>query len=137
MASRKNRSRNPNRKSPKAAAGWRDRLAWRWRGLVDWAVRHRWQSIAVAFAVLFFGSLVGGYWFANKLDSLDRDRLARDTLGDMKRDGGTEKYASIDQIPGLPHYTETDPGFRGGPLVAAQRRTVSRSPQPASDRYRD
>src|SRR5476649_1253630 len=106
MASKKNRSRNSNRKSPKAGAPWRDRLAWRWRGLVDWVERHRWPSIAIGFAVLFFGSIVGGYWFANTLDSLDRDRLARDTLSDMKRDAGSEKYASIDQIPGLPRYEE-------------------------------
>src|SRR5476649_1478562 len=106
MASKKNRRRNSNRKSPKAGATWRDRLTGRWRGLVAWIERHRWQSIAIGFAVLFFGSIVGGYWFANKLDSLDRDRLARDTLSDMKRDAGTEKYASIDQIPGLPRYEE-------------------------------
>src|SRR5471032_609129 len=110
MASKKNRRRNSNRKSPKAGATWRDRLTGRWRGLVAWIERHRWQSIAIGFAVLFFGSIVGGYWFANKLDSLDRDRLARDTLSDMKRDAGSEKYASIDQIPGLPRYTETDAG---------------------------
>ena len=114
MASRKNRSRNPNRKSPKAGASWRDRLAWRWHGLVGWIERHRWQSMVIGFVVLFLGSIVGGYWFANKLDSLDRDRLARDTLSEMKReagpDSGSAKYTSIDQIPGLPRYTETDPG---------------------------
>jgi polysaccharide deacetylase 2 family uncharacterized protein YibQ len=106
MASRKNRSRNSNRKSPKAGAGWRDRLAWRWRGLVDWVERHRWPSIAIGFVVLFFASIGGGYWVANKLDALDRDRLARDTLNEMKRDAGPQKYASIDQIPDLPRYEE-------------------------------
>jgi len=115
MASKKNRSRKANRKSPAASAGWRDRLAWRYRGVVSWIKGHRWHSVAAAFAVLFVSSLVGGYWLANKLDSLDRDRLARDALADMKRDAPATpsgKYASIDQIPGLPQYAETEQPVR-------------------------
>jgi hypothetical protein len=111
MASRKNRSRKANRKSPRSADGWRGELARHYRDLVDWAGRHRWQSIVIGVAVLFFGSVVGGYWFANKLDSLNGNRLARDTLSDMKRGAppaAAGRYASIDEIPGLPQYSETE-----------------------------
>ena len=63
--------------------------------------------------LLFVGSLFGGYWLAERLESRDRDRLARDTLEEMKRGTPAEpaaKYARIEDIPGLPQYTDTEPG---------------------------
>jgi hypothetical protein len=77
----------------------------------------------LAVLVLFVGSLAGGYWLAQRLDRSDQNRLVRDTLEDMKRTQGQApppappsaaepKYASIDQIPGLPQYEETAPGQR-------------------------
>ena len=81
---------------------------------------HRWPAAIVAVLLLFGGSLSGGYWVAQRLDSRAREATVRDTLQDMKRtaDNGTQsppqqaqpKYASIDEIPGLPRYTELDPG---------------------------
>lgn len=130
MASKKNRSRKANRKSPAKSAGWRDRLAWRWEGLVAWVKAHRWHSVVIAFVMLFVVGVVGGYWFAAKLESMDGDRLARDTLAEMKRDAPAKpaanqpaaKYASIDQIPGLPRYEEN---------TADASRTVEDKPRTA------
>ncbi len=79
--------------------------------LKAWVDAHRWHSITIGIVVLFVGSLVGGYWIASHLDSSDRDRLARDTLQDMKKSAPpppAAKYASIDEIPGLPRYKETE-----------------------------
>jgi uncharacterized protein len=114
MASRKNRSRKSNRKSPKSAATWRDRLIGQYRGLVDWIDAHRWHSIAAGAVFLLVGSFVSVTWLASKLDSLDRDRVVKDTLTDMKRESAPQqpagKYARIDDIPGLPKYAEAEPG---------------------------
>jgi polysaccharide deacetylase 2 family uncharacterized protein YibQ len=113
MASKKNRSRKANRRSPKPAAGWRDRLAWRWQGLVRWVEAHRWHSIAAGFLVLFAGSAIGGYWLATRLDSKDSAQIVREALSDMKRDTAPpppQKYARIEDIPGLPQYSEAEPG---------------------------
>ncbi|HEY4892092.1 MAG TPA: divergent polysaccharide deacetylase family protein [Reyranella sp.] len=63
--------------------------------------------------LLFVASLFGGYWIAERLESGDRDRLARDTLEEMKRSTPGEpaaKYARIEDLPGLPKYTEAEPG---------------------------
>ena len=63
--------------------------------------------------LLFVASLVGGYWLAERLELRDRDRLARDTLEEMKRGTPAEpatKYARIEDIPGLPKYTDAEPG---------------------------
>jgi uncharacterized protein len=147
MASKKNRRRKANRKSPKAAASWRDRLAWRYRGTVDWIASHRWHSVVFGFLLLFVGGALGGYWFANKLDRLDRDRVVREALSEMKREGPQPppgKYARIDDIPGLPQYTETEPGqsravIEDKPHKAArpapQLAALSSGVQPAWRRY--
>ena len=58
--------------------------------------------------MLFACSLTGGYWIAEHLDSSDRDRLARETLQEMKKSAPPARYASIDEIPGLPRYKETE-----------------------------
>lgn len=85
-----------------------------------WIGRHRWWAAIVAILLMFGGSLFGGYWLAQRLDSRASEATVRDTLQDMKRtaDSGAQpsqpqpKYASIDEIPGLPRYTELDPGQR-------------------------
>ena len=58
--------------------------------------------------MLFACSPTGGYWIAEHLDSSDRDRLARETLQEMKKSAPPARYASIDEIPGLPRYKETE-----------------------------
>jgi polysaccharide deacetylase 2 family uncharacterized protein YibQ len=113
MASKKNRSRKANRKSPKAGATWHDRLAGRYRDLITWIEGHRWHSVTAGILILLVGSFLGSYWLANRLDSLDRERVVRDALTEMKREGQqqpTGKYARIEDIPGLPQYTEAEPG---------------------------
>ena len=80
----------------------------RYETLRTWAAGHRGHSIVIGIAVLFIGSLVGGYWIAQRLESSDGDRLARETLEQMKKDAPPAKYASIDEIPGLPRYKETE-----------------------------
>ena len=113
MASRKNRSRKANRKSPKAAPTLRDRLQRRFNGVVTWIDARRWHAIIGGLVLLFIASLFGGYWIAERLESGDRDRLARDTLEEMKRNTPSEpaaKYARIEDLPGLPKYTDSEPG---------------------------
>ena len=90
MASRKNRSRKANRKSPKAAPTLRERLQRRFNAVVTWIDAHRWHAIAGGLVLLFVASLFGGYWIAERLESGDRDRLARDTVDEMKRNTLTE-----------------------------------------------
>ncbi len=136
MASRKNRSSKSNRKSPKSAPSLRARVGQRFRALLAWIGAHRWPSAIAALLILFFASLFGGYRIAERLDSLDRDRVVRDTLQDMKREGGggplsqspPAKYASIDQIPGLPKYTELAPGEK----VPTQEDRIRARPQLAA-----
>jgi len=135
MASRKNRSRKSNRKSPKSAATWRDRLIGQYRGLVDWIDAHRWHSIATGAVLLLVGSFVSVTWLASKLDSLDRDRVVKDTLTDMKRESTSQqptgKYARIDDIPGLPKYAEAEPG-EARPIVEEPARKAPRPTQVAA-----
>jgi polysaccharide deacetylase 2 family uncharacterized protein YibQ len=113
MVSRKNRSRKANRKSPKSAQSLRDRLRWRFNPAVTWIAGHRWHAIVGGLLLLFVASLFGGYWLAERLELKDRDRLARDTLEEMKRGTPAEpaaKYARIEDIPDLPKYTDAEPG---------------------------
>ena len=122
MASRKNRSGKSNRRSPKSPDSLQARVGARLREWSAWIGRHRWFAVVVAVLALFAGSLSGGYWLAQRLDSRASEATVRDTLQDMKRtaDSGAQsppqqappKYASIDEIPGLPRYTELDPGQR-------------------------
>src|SRR6266702_4333799 len=106
MASKKNRSRKANRKSPKLNS----RLVGRWHALLAWVDAHRWHAAGIAFMVLFIASLAGGYWIARRLD--------------LKRPEASKpgpRYARIEDIPGLPRYTETEPG--------QQRNTVEEKPR--------
>ena len=133
----------------------------RWRAFVDLIHTHRWHSAVIGFLLLFVGGLVGGYWIAGRMDGSDRDKIARDALEDMKRNEQVatprQSYARIEDIPGLPRYTETEPGQQMRDLeekpragtcrgwrqrrpeqtLAAQRAAVPRSQQQAADRDRD
>ena len=86
----------------------------RWRAFVDLIHTHRWHSAVIGFLLLFVGGLVGGYWIAGTDGRSDRDKIARDALEDMKRNEQAppprQSYARIEDIPGLPRYTETEPG---------------------------
>lgn len=105
-----------------------DRLRNRFAGVVAWAKRHRWKSFAVALAVLFVGSLFGGYWLAQRLEGTDHDQVARDTLEEMKRgvsEGSASgpRYSRIEDLPDFPKYTEVEPG--------KPRATLEEKPHPA------
>jgi uncharacterized protein len=118
MPSRKNRSRKANRRSPQPDPTLRERLQQRLSGLFAWFHARRWYAYAIAAVLLFGASLVGGYWLAQRLEIGDGERLARDTLEEMKRSGpsagsATEpapRYARIEDLPDLPKYTEVEPG---------------------------
>jgi polysaccharide deacetylase 2 family uncharacterized protein YibQ len=88
-----------------------------WRAFVEWIYTHRWHSAAIGFLVLFVGSLAGGYWISGWLDLSDRDKIARSSAEDTKREAQApppspprQTYARIEDIPGLPRYTENEPG---------------------------
>jgi len=106
MASRKNRSSKSNRKSPKSLAALRAHFGRHSRRLLGWLAARKWQAVAAGFGVLFVGSLIGGYWAAGRYAPGDRGQVARETTSAAPQ----SKYASIDQIPGLPRYTEPEPG---------------------------
>jgi uncharacterized protein len=126
MASRKNRSRKANRKSPKTAPSARDRVLQGFGAIAAWIEAHRWRSIGAGLVLLFVASLFGGYWIAERLESRDGDRLARDTLEEMKRSATTEsapRYARIEDLPGLPKYTDAEPGQPRATLEEKPRAT--------------
>lgn len=109
MASKKNRSRKANRKSPKkrgAAAGW---FSTRWRIVLGWIEAHRWHSIALGVVLLFCASLVGGYLIAQRL-ALGPAQASKSAPATTAQPAApsSPKYASISEIPGLPHYKEAD-----------------------------
>ena len=82
-------------------------------------------------AVCSSASLFGGYWIAERLELGDRDRLARDTLEEMKRSTPGEppaKYARIEDIPG-PAALHRD---RAGPAAAPRSRRSRGRPSRSS-----
>jgi hypothetical protein len=83
MPSKKNRRGKSNRRSPAALVAVR-----------GWIDAHRRQAIVVGFAFLFVGAIVGGYWLAQRLEPRPKKPI----------------YARIEDIPGLPQYTELEPG---------------------------
>lgn len=93
------------------------------------------MSIVVVVLLLFAGSLFGGYWLAQRLDSRASEAVVRETLQDMKRSAAAtpvqpaSKYNSIDEIPGLPRYTEFDPGQR---VPTHEEKPRTRPPQIAA-----
>lgn len=134
MASRKNRSGKANRRSPKPPPSRLERLRTPFRGVATWIEAHRWHSVVVGLLLLFLGSLVGGYFGAGWLEALDRDRMARETLEEMRRGTQVEpepKYARIEDIPGLPKYTEVEPG-KPRPTLEERPRPAAKPPQVAA-----
>ena len=136
MASKKNRTGKSNRRSPKSADSLRARVAARFAGLRQWFASHRAASIVLGVLLLFGGSLTGGYWLAQRLDSKASDAMVRDTLQDMQRNASTNaatpaqptpKYASIDEV--LPRYTEFEAGQR---VPTHEEKPRARPPQVAS-----
>ena len=114
MASSKNRSGKANRRRARRLPSG---LALRWRACAGWIRTYRWHSAGVGFLLLFVGSLAGGYWIAGRLDRSDRDKIARNASEDTKSDAQAsppstprQTYARIEDIPGLPRYTENEPG---------------------------
>ncbi len=84
----------------------------------------------MTIVVLFVVSLLGGYWAAGRLDSIDRERAARETLEQMKRGAPPEpetKYARIEDIPGLSKYTDVEPG-KPRPTLEEKPRVASVAP---------
>jgi hypothetical protein len=59
-----------------------------------WLAAHRRQVTTAGFAVLFLGAIVGGYWLAKTFEPAAKKPI----------------YARIEDIPGLPKYTEFEPG---------------------------
>src|SRR5262249_48047590 len=101
-----------NRRSPKAASGAADRLRRLGTAAAAWIDAHRWHSIVLGMLLLFTASLRVGYWLAERLEMKDGDRLARDTLEEMKRGASSDsgpRYARIQDIPGLPAQTDAEP----------------------------
>jgi len=75
-----------------------------------WVDAHRWHAAGIAFSVLFVASLAVGYWIAQRLD-----------LKPPEASRAGPRYARIEDIPGLPRYTETEPGL--------QRNTIEEKPR--------
>jgi polysaccharide deacetylase 2 family uncharacterized protein YibQ len=118
-----------NRRSPKSARSARDHVWQRFGAVVDWVDAHRWHSIIAGLVLLFVGSLFGGYWIAERLELKDSDRLARDTLEEMKRSAPGDpapRYARIEDLPGLPKYTDAEPGQ---PRVTLEEKPRATKPQ--------
>lgn len=131
MASKKKRSRKPGTGRTRtrkvgAPASRREWLQRKLAALGTWIDAHRWHTAIAGLILLFGASLVGGYWIAERLDGRDGDRVARDTLEEMKRNAPTEappRYARIDDLPDLPKYTDAEPG--------QPRTTLEEKPRPA------
>src|SRR5438309_1126818 len=104
MASRKNRSRKANRRSPNALLA----------KVVQWVERHRRALTIGAFVFLFVDAVVGGYWIAQRFETPKPAKVT---------------YARIEDIPGLPHYIETDPDQK--PATVEDKPRPQSQPQPA------
>jgi polysaccharide deacetylase 2 family uncharacterized protein YibQ len=136
MAVKQNRRRKANRRSPKRpdTAFWRFAAAveTRWILLVDWASAHRGRAIAMGLAALFLFGLLGGHWLAQRLDSHASEQVVRDTLEEMKHESDSApppRYARIEDLPGLPRYTEAEPG---APSATIEEKPRAVSPQVAA-----
>jgi hypothetical protein len=85
----------------------------RWQALVAWTHADRWYSLVAGLLALFGLSILGGYWLAARLDLREGSTIARETLEDMKRSATVgepaPRYARIEDVPGLPSYTEAQP----------------------------
>jgi polysaccharide deacetylase 2 family uncharacterized protein YibQ len=82
-----------------------ERLGARLNAIVTWLGSRRLLAIVVAAIVAFAASLVGGYWLARKLDTLDDMRRAAQPGAPP-----ASRYARIEDLPEFPKYTEAEPG---------------------------
>src|SRR6266404_628982 len=148
MAAKQNGRRKANRKSPKRpdTAFWRfvTQVGVRWTLRIDWAKAHRVSAIAIGLAALFLFGLLGGHWLAERLDSLASEQVVRDTLKDMKREAESTspppRYARIEDLPGLPRYSEAEPGaptatFEEKPRAPPPQVAAAAQPEQAWRRY--
>ena len=104
----------------------------RWFLLVDWAKAHRGRTILLGLAALFLFGLLGGHWLAQRLDTRASEQVVRDTLQDMKREADPApqpRYARIEDIPGLPRYSEAEPG---APSATIEEKPRASAPQVAA-----
>jgi len=136
MAVKRNRRRKANRRSPKRpdTAFWRivTQVEARWTVLVDWAKAHRGRAIASGLAALFLFGLLGGHWLAQRMDSRASEQVVRDALEDMKHESDPTpppRYARIEDLPGLPRYSEAEPG---APSATIEDKPRAPSPQVAA-----
>jgi len=106
MASKKNRSRKVNGRSPNA-------LKRLYGHCAAWLARQRGYAIAAGIMLLFATGLVGGYIIADWLSVPEPQ----------------PKYARIDDIPDLPKYTEVEPG-KPRPTIEEKPRNASVAPRP-------
>ena len=93
MPSKKNRKGKSNGRSP--------------RTLLVWLALHRREAAIAGFAFLFVGAIVGGYWLAKTLEPAPKKPV----------------YARIEDIPGLPQYTELEPGQKVATVEEKPRAT--------------
>jgi polysaccharide deacetylase 2 family uncharacterized protein YibQ len=110
MASRKNRQRNANRKSPAGGKSIWDRLRARRDALLRWIDSHRVHAAVAGFALLFAAGLVGGHVVAAWLES---------------RDEPPPKYASIDELLSKLDYSEVQPG---APRATVEEKAPAKPP---------
>jgi polysaccharide deacetylase 2 family uncharacterized protein YibQ len=136
MAVKRNRRRKANRRSPKRpdTTFWRfvATIETRWILLIEWASAHRGRAVAIGLAALFLFGLLGGHWLAQRLDSHASDQVVRDTLEDMKHESESTpppRYARIEDLPGLPRYSEAEPG---APSATIEEKPRAASPQVAA-----
>lgn len=113
MASKKNRRGKANRRSPKDLR----RLTTQ---ALAWIEARRAHAIVAGTVVLFVGSLVGGYFVAQRLSTPEPK----------------PKYARIEDIPGLPQYTEVEPGKPRPTVEEKPPPKVAVRPAPADQTWR-
>jgi polysaccharide deacetylase 2 family uncharacterized protein YibQ len=115
MASRKNRSKKANRRSP---AGLLARVEQRVEQAVEQLVgRRKGVLVAGGFVCLFVGAIVGGYWIAQRFEPQPPKK---------------ETYARIEDIPGLPRYSETEAGQKPATVEDKPRPRPVPAPQVAA-----
>ncbi|UYN92999.1 MAG: divergent polysaccharide deacetylase family protein [Enhydrobacter sp.] len=116
MASRKNRSRKSNRRSPEG-------LRRQYARASAWLAARRIPAAVAAVVLLFGASLLGGY------------RVAEHFLPTEPAATPEPKYARIDDLPDLPKYTEVEPG-KSRPTVEEKPRPIRLAPAPADETWR-
>lgn len=85
--------------------------------MLAWVERHRRALTIGGFAFLFVGAVVGGYWLAQRFESPKPAKVT---------------YARIEDIPGLPHYAETESDQKLGTFEDKPRPQPAPQPQVAA-----